>query len=184
MTAQLSQVDSEALVGWMDGELDADQAAQVAGRVQADPAWRTAHDELRRLDAALDELPVPTLRRGLTADILRQARRQQFMGRVIRIVAPAAAAAAVLLAAFLAWPQRPGAPVGGEIVAGRGGVGNELIDRIVDDALPDVARGDRDVVHHLNLVMYGPQLDAYGQVRDLADPATLEAIQRLEGEEM
>ncbi|KKL86427.1 hypothetical protein LCGC14_1944870, partial [marine sediment metagenome] len=37
--------DLEELVAWMDGELPADRARDVAGLVDSDPRWRRTHLE-------------------------------------------------------------------------------------------------------------------------------------------
>ncbi|MBT8409277.1 MAG: hypothetical protein KJN93_06605, partial [Alphaproteobacteria bacterium] len=41
--------EEEEFFAWLDGELDADAAARVAARVEADPALRTLADEHRAM---------------------------------------------------------------------------------------------------------------------------------------
>lgn len=63
ITQELIQAD-------IDGELDGPQRAQLARVLLADPEARALHDDLKRLNAALDALPSAEPPPGLVASVL------------------------------------------------------------------------------------------------------------------
>lgn len=70
MNERLEQSDFEALSAWLDGELSDAAAAEVECRIQQDPVWRGAADELRSLHEALDGYTVPAPASGLARRVL------------------------------------------------------------------------------------------------------------------
>lgn len=120
MKTSLTQSEFEQLSAWIDGELSPADDAAVAALVQNDPAWASARAGLSELDAALDSCDVPAAPAGLAQRICDNVRRQSRRSRIIRIAkyfAPAAAAAAVVLAVVL-WqggPKPATSPAGGVI---------------------------------------------------------------------
>ena len=162
----LEQSDLEALSAWIDGELDAADAERVGRLVETDPAWGAVHRQFAALDEALEAMPAPRPRRGLARQIVRAATRRRLARRVIRIAAPLAAAAAVVVAVLaLTSTERPPGGVEGKIAR----------------HLADVAPGDRPLV--ANLQLFGPLVDTYTNVRDVADAETLAALASLEAGE-
>jgi len=111
MEEQVRQIDIEALSAWLDGELTAEQGREIEDRVQSSPALARALAELRALDKALGAYTVPAPADGLAGRVVASVRRSQRRSGIYRIVrwaAPAAAAAAILLATALWWIDRPG----------------------------------------------------------------------------
>ncbi|MCD4825341.1 MAG: DUF3106 domain-containing protein [Phycisphaerae bacterium] len=124
MTSKLTQDDYEALTAWMDGELDDAQAETVARKLQSDPAWTEAHEQLLETDSLLDawDAPAPADRDALVASILGRARPRSTVVRIARWMAPLSAAAAAIILAILvihgySTPAGP-SPVPDEFVAG------------------------------------------------------------------
>ncbi len=70
MTDHLEQHDLADLVAYLDGELPADRAAEIRKRIQADPVWGGAAEDLRELDASLDTWTVPSPSEGLADRVL------------------------------------------------------------------------------------------------------------------
>jgi len=163
----LEQSDLEALSAWLDGELPAADADRVGGLVASDPAWGAAHRELAALDEALAAMPVPRPSRPLTERIVRAALRRRLAGRVVRIAAPLAAAAAVVIAVLALTTGNPPRPRG--------------IERTIATHLADVAPADRALV--ANLGIFAPEVESFTDVRDVVDADTLAALASLEAGE-
>ena len=166
------QSDIESLSAWMDGELPPDEAAHVAALVQSDPVWKATHREFLAVDEALEQLPPARPRQPLTDRIVRAAtRRRSLAAQVIRIAAPLAAAAAIVLVVWTVWfagDNRP--PVAPGPIAGMA--------KAINEHLATVAAEDRLLVAHLRL--FEPDVEAYQAVRDIADADTLAALASLE----
>ena len=106
--------DRELLHAYFDGELSGEEAAGFERVLAADPALAVRLQELRSLDDALDVLPGHEAATVFREQVLVRARRAR-RGRVVGLLAPLAAAAAVLLAVLLA--QAPPAYIDTEVVA-------------------------------------------------------------------
>lgn len=169
----------------MDGQLKEPHASQVAQRVQADPRWRQAWRELSAVDAALDLLPVPVARPGLTERICQAACRPSWQSRIARLAVPLAAAAcllaAVLLGQILSRHQQLGQPtelvnrpVTGPAAAPTG------VEALIDTALKDVPADERIIVQNLDMFRNYDDVSEYRKVRAIVDPATLYALEDLE----
>ena len=101
MERQLGQSDLDDLSAWLDGELDAGRADEVANLVLTDPLWRRTHAELVMLAAALDTCDVPSAPGDLADSIMARSRRwgrRSLSARVVRVAVPLAAAASVIVA--------------------------------------------------------------------------------------
>ena len=124
-----SESREQLLSAYLDGELSADERAQVEAWLAADPAYRVLRDDLLSARAAIQSLPRHRLDHDLSAAVLRRAERAVLEGRAdVRdqrampgslvqrwlssgrswrmLVWPAAAVAAALLIAFLARDQQ------------------------------------------------------------------------------
>lgn len=96
----LSENEFEQLSAWHDGELDPAEAEVVARKVAHEPAWSEANRQMLALEKVLDRDPAPGVPDDLATRICtaaRQAPREHRILRLARWLAPAAAAAAVLL---------------------------------------------------------------------------------------
>ena len=112
MNGELKQDDFEGLSAWMDGELDAEQAERIAREVESDPVWGGAYRELLVLDETMDAWEAPAVPPDLTGRILGYAKARPITGarRLVRWLAPAAAAAACVIAVLLFHPTRTSPP--------------------------------------------------------------------------
>ena len=106
--------DRELLHAYFDGELSGEEAARFERTLAADPALAARLQELRSLDDALDGLPGHEAAAVFRDQVLVRARRAR-RGRIVGLLAPLAAAAAVLLAVLLA--QAPPGGIDTEVVA-------------------------------------------------------------------
>jgi anti-sigma factor RsiW len=93
--------DHELLHAYFDGELSAEEAARFERALAADPALAARLQELKGVDDALDVLPGHTASPEFSERVLARARKAR-RGRIVGLLAPLAAAAAVLLAVLLA----------------------------------------------------------------------------------
>ena len=160
----------------MDGELSGQDARRVAELVETDPDWRADFEQFRAVGQLTGLLEPARPRRDLTDGIVRSAtRRKGRLVRVVRIVAPLAAAACIILAVRL------GSPPPKSVTEGPPAVGVEAqIAAILKDVLPE----DRFIVRNLPLFRNYDEVSQYQQVRDLADAETLSALAEMENEEM
>lgn len=92
--------EHDLLHAYFDGELPAEEAARFERALAADPTLVARLQELKSLDGALDVLPGHTAPPAFDAQVLARARRAR-RGRIVGLLAPLAAAAAVLLAVLL-----------------------------------------------------------------------------------
>ncbi|MHC4972899.1 MAG: anti-sigma factor family protein [Planctomycetota bacterium] len=107
--------DRELLHAYFDGELSAEEAARFERALATDPTLAARLQELKGLDDALDVLPGHTATPAFTDRVLVRARRAR-RGRIVGLMAPLAAAAAVLLAVLLAPATEVSGPIDTEIV--------------------------------------------------------------------
>ena len=107
MKRALEQSELEDLGAYLDGELAPEQAQRVQQLLAQDPAWQEAAGRLKSLDEALGLYDVPACDNGLSERIIanvRKAGRVSPAIRIIRWVAPLAAAAAIVLAVLIGNP--------------------------------------------------------------------------------
>ncbi len=167
------QADIEDLSAWMDGELSAPDARRVAGLVRTDAGWRAAYEQFQAVDEALEGVSAPRAGRPLADEIVRAAHRRRLVRRVIRFAAPVAAAAAVLLAVWLARQ-----PAGPQPVQPQERLTS--IEKQFAGNLPGVPPQEWFLVLKLPMFENLPEIETYQQVRDVADEATLAALAGLE----
>ena len=74
--------ENELFSAYLDGELTADEQAQMEQLLNTSPAARQLMDELRSLSATLQSLPVVELNEDLSGRVLRAAERQVLSGRL------------------------------------------------------------------------------------------------------
>lgn len=163
---RLGQSELEQIVAWLDGELSLQEAGRVAARVQSHPAWSAAAREFRQLDQLLDGWQAPALPRDLTGKVLAKARRKPGLPAWVRLMAPLAAAAAIVLIAVAFHAMRPATP------ATTGGAGTVAkANPAATDDLARVAQNDQFLVENLDL------FQDYDVLKDFA---TLKAMDELE----
>lgn len=170
MKERLSQAEWEDLSADLDGELDVDAAARVAARLAADPVWAQARRELQALDEALNLVDVPPAPEGLAERICANVRSPSRAIRLVRWLAPLAAAAVVL--AVLAYrdmtqPKPPGNSEAAATPAGK-------MLKQADAALAGLPDEDRLAVEAMDFFKNYDVLDNF---------ETLQAIDRLESQE-
>lgn len=105
----LTKTQREDLSAWLDGELPAPRADEVANLVASDPAWKQAHAELTRLDGLLDAWQAPAMPVDLPDRILDRAHRPNVL-RIARWLAPAAAAAMLAVAGLAVYRAQTPSP--------------------------------------------------------------------------
>lgn len=178
---ELTESELENLSAYMDGELRSELTAEVAHNIQADAAWRQTRRDFQDVEGLLDHYTVPPASAELTGRIMSAVRRQQRSRQtlhVVRWLAPAAAAAAIIvvgLAVFgggdwLSRPQTSGL-VGSNIVK----IGPELAGSTAFKAVPVDQRPalQEEIIRHLNFFR------DYEVVADV-DMETLKAIEQLD----
>lgn len=164
---QLTQSQREQLNAYLDGELSAEQAQQVAARLAEDPTWASAAGELRQLDRLLDQWTVPPLRRDLSDSIVAKAQHRRGVPAWVQILTPLAAAAAIVLAVYVSQrvaSDRPAAPTA------PGQAYNAEIEQVLSEVEPD----DRLAVEHLDMLQ---------EYQVLASFETIQAMERIEQSE-
>jgi len=172
------QADVEELSAWMDGELPSQRAERVAGLVRTDPRWRTACEQFRAVDRALEALTTPRPRRELTDAIVRAARRGQATRRVLRVAAPLAAAAAIVVAVLATRPWRTGRPARPTPTPAM-----SALEKTIAEGLPGVRQEDRYLVLNLPMFEQLPEVETFTDVREVADAETLAALAGMEAAE-
>ncbi|MEN0111945.1 MAG: hypothetical protein AAF805_14595 [Planctomycetota bacterium] len=70
----------ERISAYVDGELAAEDAAEVADQIERDPTVRALAEGLRGVSAACHAAPAPAVGGDLTASVLAEARRRQAAG--------------------------------------------------------------------------------------------------------
>jgi anti-sigma factor RsiW len=165
----LSQADLDELSAYLDGELDVDAAARVAALLATDDAWAQARADLQALSEAMDAYDVPPVPAGLADRICAAARPTSPVIRLVKWLAPVAAAAGVVLA-VMAWQNtnKPQVPNDG----GMASVGGKLIQQ-ANEAEGDMPEQDRLAVEGMNIFKNYEVLDNF---------ETLQAIDRLESQ--
>ncbi len=189
MKSALSQHDWDDLSAWLDGELPPEQAARVARAVAADPAWSTAADELRALDSLLVAHAAPEPAADLPARIRAAARnetrakRPAPVLRLVRWLAPAAAAAAVLIAAVaILSPDggkdpRPALSSSGGRDAGNGGRADAAKVETTAEVLDSATEAEAE---QLAEIVAMERLDMFRDYDIVKNYDTLAAIEQLE----
>ena len=100
-------MNPELLHALHDGELDAEQEAEVRRALECDPDLRAAFEAIGRTDRALELLSPVEVGPGFTDRVIR-TRHARGRGRVVRWLVPLTAAAALILAVRLSGPDVPG----------------------------------------------------------------------------
>jgi len=180
--SELPPGDFEDLSAYLDGELPAERAAEVARRVRDDPLWRRTHAELAATEALLDSYTVVPAPSGLAGRVLARTRRASRRSQGFRAaawVASAASAAAILLAAFILSGRLTRAPRPEPVVVQT--ISEELKHSQAFGDLPLAERAEMEavVVEHYNTDIVRSFLRDYDVVEEFE---TLEAIERLENE--
>ena len=169
MHDELTQDDLERLSAYLDGELDLADARQVRHHIESEAAWRDAAAELNALDETLDEYTAPRCPKGLSDRIIVATRQAHFqrtlLMRVVKIVAPMAAAAAVLAVIAMAYPWGQ-QPVGG----------NGPVVKVTP------AQVDEFVVDNLDFFKDYAAVETMAKNEDILDSSTLLAIEQLESQ--
>ena len=180
--SELSAGDLEDLSASMDGELAGERAAEVARLVRDDPLWRRTHGELAATEALLDTYTVPAAPSDLADRVLIRTRRASRRSQVFRAAAwvgSAAAAAAVLLAAFMLWGRSTEAPRPQPLVTRTIEKELEASQAFGDVPLAERPKLEEVVVEHFNTDIVRGFLRDYDVIEEFE---TLEAIERLENE--
>ena len=161
------QHEFDDLSALLDGELPPERAAEIEALVRSDQRWRAAWLELKAVDAALDDYPVPAAPADLAGRIVAAARRlrrsRPIVIRIARWAAPLAAAAAAVILAVALISRTPQDPVSGTTIAK---------DSPKADPLKGLDGEDRFVVANLSF---------FKDIGVLENLETLNAIERLEG---
>jgi anti-sigma factor RsiW len=180
-TRELTASELETLSAYMDGELPAGSAAEVARGIEADAAWRQMRRDFQDVESLLDDYTAPPASAELTGRIMsavrRHARRRQVL-RVVSWLAPAAAAAAILLIGLAVfgggdWLSQPQAhPIVNKPV----NIERELAGSTAFKAVPVDQRPalQEEIIRHLNF---------FRDYEVVADLETLEAIEQLDSED-
>ncbi len=177
-TRELTEGELESLSAYMDGELRGDSAAEVAQSIEADAAWRQTRRDFQDVESLLDHYTAPPVSAELTGRIMsavrKHARRRQVL-RVVGWLAPAAAAAAIIIVGLAVlgggdWLSQPHTPT---IVKN---IKLELDGSTAFKAVPVDQRPalQEEIIRHLNF---------FRDYEVVADFETLEAIEQLDSED-
>jgi anti-sigma factor RsiW len=181
-TRELTESELENLSAYMDGELPAEPAAaEVARGIEADAAWRQMRRDLQDVDSLLDYYTAPPASAELTGRIMSAVRKQARHRQVLRVVswlAPAAAAAAIIIVGLAVFAgghwfsqtQTPG------IVSTPVNIEPELAESTAFQAVPVEQRPalQEEIIRHLNF---------FRDYEVAADLETLEAIEQLDSQD-
>ena len=168
MIRELTQSEMEQLNAWLDGELEAAEASRVEAMIASDAAWAQAAKELQSLDDMLGGYTVPAAPVDLAGRIIAAARREppagQWTIRLVKYLAPLAAAAAVLIL-YVAFhhPVETNLP-------GPDQVANSKSQQELDSV----------IVEHLGFFKQYDSVEKASHNDTIADDATLQAIDQLE----
>ncbi len=178
---ELTAGELENLSAYMDGELPAGSAAEVARGIEADAAWRLMRRDLQDVDSLLDYYMAPPASAELTGRIMSAVRKKAHRRQVLRVVswlAPAAAAAAIIIVGlavlggghWFSQPQTPG------IVSTPVNIEPELAGSAAFQAVPVDQRPalQEEIIRHLNF---------FRDYEVAADLETLEAIEQLDSQD-
>ena len=179
-TRELTDSELESLSAYMDGELPAQAAAEVARGIELDAAWRQTRRDLQEIESLLDQYTAPPASAELTGRIMSavrtKARRRQVL-HAVRWLAPAAAAAIVLvgLAVFGGgdWFGRRQAPT---VARTPVNIERELAGSTAFKAVPADQRPalQEEIIRHLSF---------FQDYDVVADMDTLDAIGQLDGKD-
>ena len=174
MQRQLAQPDIDDLTAFLDGELTGSRAEEIDRLTQTDPVWQGALRQMIAVDALLDAYAIPDPPAGLADRIIQgveeAGRPRPVVVKLARLLAPLAAAAAVLIA-VLVWHSAKSGPEDRPPVAGQ---------KIVDEELAGVPAADRPIVEHLDFARSLELCNVIADSDRLLDDETLKAIDRLE----
>ena len=166
------QSDIEDLVAWMDGQLAGPEADRVAALVRTEPAWQETYRQFQAVDRAMDFVAVPQPGGDLTDRIVRAAHRGPAVLRLVRVLAPLAAAAVIVLGIGLGkFVGTASPPVHG---------GERAVAKFIDRQLQDIPEGDRFLVANLSMFQNYREVVSYRQVRPIIDGETLSALAEME----
>jgi anti-sigma factor RsiW len=169
----LTDSEIEQLSAYVDGELPASAAAAVSGGIEADSAWRAAALDFSEIDSLLDSYTVPPAPQGLAERIIEAIHRRQRRRQVFRVgswLAPAAAAALVLIGMAIFDGGQPPRPPGRMSQAS---LAPELNSSQAFQAVPETERPalQEEIIRNLNF---------FRDYEVVADMETLEAIGQLD----
>jgi len=177
---KLTKIEAGQLHAFLDGELPAEQAHQVAARVESEPVFSAEAEAYRRLDALLDAWQAPPLRRDLTQAILARTAQKRDWPAWVRLLAPVAAAAMIFLAVWTFHAVNDGgAPPGRTPISQGHGSGTGKVTPLPIEPLPKdlaVIVAEVPVEDHFAV----ENLDLFTNYEILSSFETLEAIERLE----
>jgi len=182
-TRELTENELGNLAAYMDGELPAGSSAEVACSIEADAAWRQTWRDFQAVETLLDYYTAPPVSAELTGRIIsavrKQAHRRQAL-RVVRWLAPAAAAAAVVLVGLAVlggghWFNQPQTK---PIVTDTKNIEPELAKSTAFKAVPVDQRPalQEEIIRHLNFFR------DYEVVADV-DMETLKDIEQLDSQD-
>jgi anti-sigma factor RsiW len=184
VTKGLGQSELEDLSAWLDGELSGERAERIARLVREDPAWGEVCEQMRATDAALDRLRPARPRPELAQRIDRATGGYWLRARFYRIAGSLAAAAAVLLVAYVALsgllaPDTTSPPPDRVALPDRPGR-TPPVEAKIDQALVGVAPEDRFIVRNLSMFQNYGEVERYEAGREILDGPTLAALAELE----
>jgi len=176
----MKQSDLEQLSAWMDGELPSDQADHIAKLVEQDDDWRAAYEQFCAVDQVASMLAgTITPPKDLPERIIRTVYRRRRIIKVLRIAAPVAAAACILIALWVGGVfSRQGVRQTTSIVPQKSIV---KIEKKIDTILKDINPEDRFIVQNLTLFKEYPRIEEYRKIAEVVDADTLSALEVLEG---
>lgn len=150
-------VDWDDLSAYFDNELAPDRAAEIRRLLQTDALWKEAYLELADVQNAMDSVEAPAAPQGLDARIVQHARRAgrvSPLAWVLRIAAPLAAAAAIVLAVLAFWSHgnapQPGTPGNTGGMVAKNPPHESETDKIINQALKNIPEQDRFAVENLD----------------------------------
>ena len=181
-TRELTESELEDLSAYMDGQLQGDSAVEVAHSIEADAAWRQTRRDFQDVEGLLDYYTTPPVSAELTGRIMsavrKHARRRQVL-HVVRWLAPATAAAAIVLVGLAVfgggdWYSRHRAP-------GVAGGNNVLIEPELDKstAFKAVPADQRPALQEEII----RNLDFFRDYEVVADLETLKDIEQLDSKD-
>ena len=180
MDNHLDESDFSELWEWMDGEFQPHRAAEIEQLVREDPSWTDAWETAKALESVLDTWSAPEPSDDLPARIIRNVQEAASPLRrathLVRWLAPAAGvAAAIVLGAALLFPvDRSRFGLSDRPMASATSPG------IVAEVLKDISNQDRFIVENLDFFRNYELCGTIVENESLLDPATLEALDRLE----
>ncbi len=164
---KLKSAELEQISAYLDGELPQDQAERTAEHIRRDANWTKAAKTFEAVDSLLENWQAAPLRRDLTQSILAEAHRKPARPAWLKVAAPLAAAAAILLIVTLS-----------TAISLRGSSGGMMAKATPHVRLPEgAARAIASVPDEDKFVV--ENLDVIENLDVLANYDTLEAMDRL-----